>query len=193
MAHSKRRSSPARVVPFQIGHGQVSEYGNKAIRLFMTMVAEGVIEEEAWEDAGHIAFRLRLQDAAQSDCHLVSPVTASYTGDPRNGNMTKTATKNPKKHPRKNTFDLEPGVFTTIPLPAGEDPEQVLARGIARFANTRKMTIPKIAAEHGLNKRLLYRLLHGDKPQTAAANFNKVATALGMTRKELEALGAPPP
>src|SRR5205809_6539953 len=106
---SSKRSSPARVLPFKGGGGQVSSSGNKAIRLFLSMVAENVIEQEAWEEAGRLAFRPRMQLTDSGNCHLVSTSTGGYTGTPRNGNMTKTATKSPKKKmDRHNPQRIEP-------------------------------------------------------------------------------------
>lgn len=174
---------------------QVSSYGSMAKRIFDNLVSEGIDEIKAWRDAGNIAFDGYSPLTDSGNCHLVSTVNTHYTGTPGNGNMIKAVTKRkaPKRTTRDNTFDLPEGVFINVPLPAGNDLEQRVARGIARFAERQKLTIPKLCKEYKLQTRLIYRLLKGNKPQTAILNFKKVSSQLGITSDELLNLGTAPP
>ncbi len=188
MANAKRNGSSARLLKFKPGVNQVSNYGRKAMSTFQHLVTIGMEEKLAWESAGDEIFnKLAGQEA---NCHLVSTANGNYTGTSRKGNMTKAFEK--RKTSKGAMYGPE-GVFRTISLAKGDTFEAIVARGIARFAKDNKITIPKLAKEYGIDQRLLYRLLGGDKPQTAGANAQDICNKIGITLQDLLNLGTPQP
>lgn len=189
MSQSKR-IPPARVLPFKGGGGQLSDHGNKAIRLFMTLVAENVSEEEAWAEAGMLSFRPKLQVTDPVNCPIVSRNSNGYDGQPMNGTATK-----PKKAKTEKSIEIPEGLFRGIRLIPGDSLEIVLSRGILRFLAQQEITIPAASEKYGIHERTLYRLVKEKDmtPGLAGSNIDRIAQHFGITRQQLLELGEPQP
>lgn len=99
------------------------------------------------------------------------------TGD--NLVTTKTKSSNPRLRGRPRS----------VGMPAGNDWSSIVARGLIRLREKRRLSVKDLIDKYGINKSTYYRVERGQFPETTAIRIDELCDALRVSFLEIVTLG----